>query len=117
MYQNQYTDLYGRFPSVLQRNEVVKVNGANGANALNMPPNSSMLALDLNDPIVWLCQSDGAGYKTVTPYEIKPYQPKAPIDVELLEQRIMKLEEQVNAKSNDRTTTKFEQHAKSNEQL
>ena len=44
------------------RSEIVKVNGENGARAYQLAPNSSALLLDESSPIVWLVQSDGAGY-------------------------------------------------------
>lgn len=43
--------------------EVIKVNGRGGANAFQMGPNSSILLLDETDNIVWLAQTDGAGYQ------------------------------------------------------
>lgn len=53
--------------------EVMKVNGKNGVDMLNMAPNSSLLVLDISKPLVWFIQTDGAGYKTPTPYKIIPY--------------------------------------------
>ena len=64
------TNSYFRPPAY----EVVKVHGREGANAFQMGPNSSILLLDENDPIVWLAKTDGAGYKTVTPFRIAPYE-------------------------------------------
>ena len=55
-----------------------------------MMPNSQALLLDDTAPLVWLAQTDGAGYKTVTPYEIKPYEKKDPLMS--LEQRISRIE-------------------------
>lgn len=77
----------------LQQQEVVKVNGKNGAEAFQMAPNSSAILLDSSAPLIWLCTTDGAGYKSVTPYSITPYKEAPPIDVNNLEQRISKLEE------------------------
>lgn len=57
--------------------QVTRVNGRNGADAFRMAPNSSILLMDENDPIVWLKQTDGAGYATVTPYTVTPYQAAA----------------------------------------
>lgn len=76
--------------------QVLRVNGKNGVDALQMPPNSSVLALDTNAPIVWLVQTDGAGYKSPTPYSITPYQQEPPIDAKGLETRLARLEEIVN---------------------
>lgn len=80
--------------------EIVKVNGRGGAEAFQMAPNSSVLLLDETGPIVWLAMTDGAGYKTITPYSITPYQPEPEIDTKSLLARIEKLEAIINDKSN-----------------
>lgn len=85
-----------------QRYEVIKVNGENGAQAFQLAPNSSVLLLDANEPIVWLKTTDGAGYPTLTPYSITPFVKKDPEDLyKSLDDRIKKLEELVN-ESNSR---------------
>lgn len=89
--------------------EIVKVNGENGARAYQMPPNSSILLLDETAPIIWLKTTDGASYPTLTPYNITPYKPDPPIDVNNLENRIKRLEDiiqgsGVNAESNNAST-------------
>ena len=76
--------------------QIIRVNGENGARAFQMAPNSSSLLLDENNPILWLCQTDGAGYKSVTPYKIEPYKPEPAPDLEDILQRLNKLEEKVN---------------------
>ena len=81
------------------RYEIIKVKGQNGAEAFQMAPNSQVLLLDENDPLIWFVQTDGAGYKTATPYSIAPYQPAPPVDLNSLEQRLSALEEKINAKS------------------
>ena len=83
----------------LPRMEIIRVNGENGARSLRMPPNSQTLLLDENAPIVWLAQTDGAGYQTVIPYTITPYQSDPQIDMKGLEQRIKRLEELIDGKS------------------
>ena len=58
-----------------------------------MPPNSQTLLLDETQPILWLKQTDGAGYPTVTAYDIKPHE-EAPVpDMKSLEERISRIEE------------------------
>lgn len=100
-FQNPYTSrlnaLQGDFAP---RQDILTVNGENGAKALQMPPNSRMLLLDENEPIVWLAQTDGAGYKTVTPYTITPYKQQPAPDLNTLEARIKRLEEIINEKPN-----------------
>lgn len=80
----------------LQRMEIIRVNGENGARAYQMAPNSSVLLLDESAPLVWLAQTDGAGYKTVTPYTIAPYQAAPAPDLGSLEGRIKRLEDMLN---------------------
>lgn len=89
-----------------QAQEVVKVNGKNGVDAYQMPPNSSALLLDTTASIVWLVQTDGAGYKTNTPYDITPHTPEEEKQYKTLEERIAKLEEAINAKPNSKPITK-----------
>lgn len=103
------TRLNGFQSDFTQRYEIIKVNGENGARAFNLTPNSSILLLDETQPIVWLAQADGAGYKTVTPYTITPFQAEPPVDTKSLEQRVARLEELLNGKSdtsNARTKAK-----------
>ena len=94
---NQYSYPYQSF----QKYEVVRVNGKNGAEAFQMSPNSSVLLLDETAPIVWLKTTDGAGYPTLTPYSIAPYQPEPEIDTKSLLQRIERLEGMINEQSNN----------------
>lgn len=84
-----------------QQCQITRVNGRNGADAFRMAPNSTILLLDENDPIVWLKQTDGAGYATVTPYQVSPYKPETPVNVSELENRVKRLEERLNAKPDD----------------
>lgn len=87
-------------PQQLPHMEIIHVNGKNGAQAFQMAPNSNVLLLDDTSPIVWLAQTDGAGYKTVTPYSITPYTPQPEVDLNNLEERIAKLEGMIYDQSN-----------------
>lgn len=94
--------LYTPFAGV-QKHEVVRVNGRNGAEAFQMAPNSSVLLLDETAPIVWLKVTDGASYPTLTPYEIKPYEPKPTAEsvtqLEELKKRIERIEAKLSEQS------------------
>ena len=94
---------YQNFMPYAQRTEVVRVNGRGGAEAYAIGPNSSALLLDESGRIVWLVTTDGAGYKTVAPYDISPHQTAPAPDFSSLEDRIKKLEERVNAASDSAT--------------
>ena len=101
-YQNQYLQNL----MMPQQQEVVKVNGKNGVDAFQLAPNSSALLLDTTAAFVWLVQTDGAGYKTSTAYDITPHVPEEETQFKTLEERISKLEETINAKSNTKPTTR-----------
>ena len=80
------------------RQEIIRVNGRNGAMSIQMAPSSSVLVLDETAPLVWLCQTDGAGYLTVTPFDIAPHQEAPQVSVNDLSARLARLEEIVNGK-------------------
>ena len=95
------------------KQEVVKVNGENGARAFPLGANSSALLLDESGVIVWLVTTDGAGYKTVAPFDITPHEAAPMPDYADLETRITRLEEALkngntsnpaNAQRTDRRT-------------
>lgn len=99
-YQNPFFNPYGfmqpQIPQVQPSVQIVKVNGENGARSYQMGANSSALLLDESGLMVWLVTSDGAGYKTVSAYDITPHQAAPAPDYGSLESRIEKLEMIVN---------------------
>lgn len=105
MYSNQYYQMYP------QMQQIVRVNGENGARTFQMAPNSSALLLDENAPLVWFVQTDGAGYKTVKPYNISEYVPEPEPDLKALMERLSRLEERIYAEPN---TSKNEQQTEHN---
>lgn len=87
--------------------KVVEVTGRAGAEAYQLGPDSSILLLDNTAPIVWLVKTDGAGYKSLSAYDITPHEEKAPEDqYKSLEERITKLEETINAKQSNTSNAK-----------
>lgn len=90
--------------SLLARQEVVRVNGRNGADAYQMAPNSSVLLLDETAPIIWLKTTDGASYPSITGYKITPIETQpvmmADENYSKLEERITRLEGMLDGKSN-----------------
>ena len=80
----------------LPTQQVVRVNGENGARAYQMGANSSAMLLDESGTLIWLVTSDGAGYKSVSAYDIKPHEQAPAPDFGTLESRIKRLEEIVN---------------------
>lgn len=94
-YQMRYSAQQPAFNAKL---EVIRVNGRNGAEAFQMPPNSSIILLDESAPLIWLKMTDGAGYPTLTPYRIEPVKSELAPDVSSLEARIKRLEERLDVK-------------------
>ena len=100
---NPFNPYQGVNPSYLpsnglhgNNNQIVKVNGRNGAEAYQMPPNSQVLLLDETQPVLWLKQTDGAGYPSLNAYDITPHEDKPIPDVKSLEDRIAKIEQVIN---------------------
>ena len=104
---NDYWNRMNTMPPYLAPHyEIIKVNGEAGAKAFHMAPNSNTLLLDETQPIVWLVQTDGAGYLTTTPYDITPHQNAPEINLNNLEQRVAQLEATINAKQSYFRTNK-----------
>lgn len=93
----------GQFQPIIQGN-VLKVSGINGVNALNLAPNTSVLALDETAPILWFVSADGAGYKTPTPYDITPHKEAEQVQTNL-EERVKRLEDIINEQSNTKSNS------------
>ena len=101
-------------PYYQNNQQIVKVNGINGANAYQLMPNSSILLLDETAPRLFLAQTDGAGYKTISAYKLEPYVEEKQPELSEIVDRITKLEETVNAKSNT-SNAKRKQSAESDD--
>ena len=87
--------------------QIIKVNGEAGARSLHLTPNSSILLLDENNPIVWFIQADGAGYFNPIPYDLTPHQAAPQVDLNQLgdnlnqiDNRLKRVEEMLNEQSN-----------------
>lgn len=108
MYQTPYA-----YPNLYQSQmtqQIIKVHGKSGADLYQMSPNSSVLLLDESEPIIYLAQTDGAGYKTITAYDIQEHRELPPVDTHSLEQRIARIEEILNEPNySDIKPRKYEQ--------
>ena len=91
---------------MIPRLDIIHVNGENGARSFRMAPNSNALLLDDSAPVVWLVQSDGAGYHTATPYTIAPMEQVQPEDtIKAFETRLSRLEAMINESYSQQTGT------------
>lgn len=94
--QNPYVQQYQAMMQQSQSapvKQITEVSGENGARSLSLGPNSSDIVLDECGTIVWFVRTDGAGYKTVAPFDIMPHQAAPVPDYAALDARIKKLEE------------------------
>ena len=72
---NPYMNMPNNYNRQSPRYEIVKVNGQAGAQAFQMAPNSSIFLADATNPnLIWLAQTDGAGYLTATPLDVSIHQ-------------------------------------------
>lgn len=102
-----YTQQYQQIPQPMQpAQQVVRVNGEPGARAYQIGANSSALLLDESGTMVWLVTSDGAGYRSVSAYDITPHQAAQAPDFGTLENRIARLEEIVNGNTSNPSTVR-----------
>lgn len=88
------------YPMINQQ-QIIRVNGENGARAYQLAPNSSALLLDETAPKIFLIQTDGAGYKSISRYKLEPCEEEKPVNMADYEARLQRLEEIINAKSNN----------------
>ena len=115
-FQNPFINPYGmpqQYPQPVMpqapQQQVVRVNGENGARAYQIGANSSALLLDESGTMIWAVTSDGAGYKTVSAYDIVPHKTEPGPDFGSLEQRIKRLEEKVNVNAGNSSAARKKQ--------
>lgn len=80
----------------LPQQQIIQVSGPDSLNSLQMAPNSSLLAMHQNAPIVYLCQSDGVGKISFAAYDIAPHKDEAQKHQESMYARLAALEAAVN---------------------
>lgn len=92
---------FGYARNLLQHYEIIRVHGEEGAKSFRMAPNSSTILADDSGALIWVVQTDGAGYLTATPYDVIPHQVKDPIRIEDLAERLAQLEDKINARQSN----------------
>ena len=86
--------------------EIIEVNGEAGAQSIRMAPNSSVILADKTGATVWFAMTDGAGYLTVTPYDLVPHKTQSQNTIDDLAQRVSQLEEIINARQSNSQSIK-----------
>ena len=107
-----YNPYMANTPAVYPQTQVIRVNGIAGANALQLGANSSVIVADETDGNrLFLCMTDGAGFKTVRPIrctfeDLEP--PKQDSKLSDLEKRVDDLEALIHDKLNSANVTRRE---------
>ena len=78
------------------RQEITTVNGEQGAQLYQIGINSSAILLDVSGKIIWVITTDGAGYKTIKPYDILEHKEPLSPEYSALATRMSKLEELID---------------------
>ena len=81
--------------NILPPQQILQANGKTSIDAIRLSPNSSVLVMDTTAPIIWLCASDSIGTVTKTPYDITAHTEKPPVDMDSVEQRLVKAEKSI----------------------
>ena len=97
MYGNNPYGVYNTAPMQLppQKTEVDRVNGRNGAEMYRMAPDSSAIVLDINNPMIWFIQTDSAGYKSITAYDITLHEDAKVPDAKSIDERMNSFDERL----------------------
>lgn len=81
----------------LNAKKIVRVHGIEGVEALQMAPDSELLAMDDSAPMVWVIKTDSAGYKGVKQaFDITPHVEAPAPDVKGMEERLAAMEQKLS---------------------
>lgn len=82
MQQNQFSQFQQTQPQILTQN-LIRVNGIDGAKAYQMTPNSTVALFDSNEDIMYVKSTDGAGFPQIRRFkfvEIQESQTQQPVN-------------------------------------
>ena len=89
MYNYNFSQMYNNpvtptpiVPPIQQQmnnNNLIRVNGIDGAKAYQMPPNSTAALFDGNDDLMYIKITDGAGFPTIKIYKFSEVSNAVPI--------------------------------------
>ena len=82
---------------LMMQTQYQEVDGYRGASALPMGPNSSMLALDKTQSILWVIRTDQNCVKTdILPFDLSPHVPEPDPAIKNLDERMTGIENQMS---------------------
>ena len=73
-----YGNMYGNYMPYAQqtRQDLIRVNGIDGAKAYQMAPNSVAALFDANDDLMYIKSTDGAGFPALRTFRFTEEQPR-----------------------------------------
>ena len=80
---------YPNFQQPTQLQQLIKVNGIDGARAFQMSPNSSVALFDINADLIYIKSTDGAGFPTIDTYKFTRVEEKSVPEVEYVSKEEM----------------------------
>ena len=90
---NPYEQFQASNPMLVPQSQIDEVDGEGGAKALTMGPNSGRLALDKNNPILYVIRTDNLGNKVlIASYDLTPHIPEPDPAVKALNERMNNIE-------------------------
>lgn len=92
-----------------QPTKVMQVKGKEGANLIDMAPDSELLVMDETDPIIWYIKTDSVGQKDITGLDISIHEDEEKKTMESLEERIARLERMMKKHEPDYVDVAFEE--------
>lgn len=72
--QNQNQQFQQMFPQMNNQQNLIRVNGIDGAKAYQMPPNSTVALFDGNEDVMYIKSTDGAGFGNIRMFQFTEIQ-------------------------------------------
>ena len=87
--QMAYQPYQQQQPTQSNFQQLIKVNGVEGARAYQMTPNSSVALFDTNEDLIYIKSTDGAGFPTIDTYRFNRVEEKPVPEVEYVSKEEM----------------------------
>lgn len=100
---------YQPYQPQIQRQQIIRVTGIDGAKAYQLGPNSTIALFDQNEDIFYVKSTDGAGFPTIKTFAFTPLQPQSDKDQFVTRKEFEQLKELLlNGKQSIRKQSKQE---------
>lgn len=76
--------MYNFTPQYMSSNNLLRVNGYEGAKAFQMVPNSTVALFDANEDLFYVKSSDSGGFSSISTYSFSPIKSEQPTNIEYI---------------------------------